>query len=72
MAWNPTRSIAISLTAILGGTFSSILSGEGFDQMERGESPLEQFYYWCKRGSWIERGHSAEEWPHLADLSNSQ
>jgi hypothetical protein len=31
---------AHSQAAILRGTFSSILSGEGFDEVERGELPL--------------------------------
>jgi hypothetical protein len=40
----PNPVLAISLTAILGGNISSLLSGEGFDEMDRVESPLEQFY----------------------------
>jgi hypothetical protein len=36
----PQNRYAHSQAAILRGTFSSILSGEGLDEMERGELPL--------------------------------
>jgi hypothetical protein len=35
---------ALQQAAILRGTFSSILSGEGFDEVERGELP---FVFWA-------------------------
>jgi hypothetical protein len=44
MAWNLTRFIAISPGGDSPRNISSILSGEGFDEMERGESPFEQFH----------------------------
>jgi hypothetical protein len=28
---------------------------------------VKAFCYWCKRGKWTERGHSIEEWPHIAN-----
>jgi hypothetical protein len=37
------NSYALQQAAILRGTFSSILSGEGFDEVERGELP---FVFW--------------------------
>jgi hypothetical protein len=33
---------------------------------------LEHFCYWCKRENQTQRGHSAGEWPHLANLTTSQ
>jgi hypothetical protein len=36
----PQNRYAHPQAAILRGTFSSILSGEGFDEVERGELPL--------------------------------
>jgi hypothetical protein len=36
----PRNRYAHPQAAILRGTFSSILSGEGFDEVERGELPL--------------------------------